>query len=66
MVLFYIFLYIVIGAAISSAYYYVRLRGNKVSYRSDVIPIAVTVGIFWPVAAVFAFGLHYAEEFSGR
>ena len=66
MVLFYIFLYIAIGAAISSAYYYVRLRGDKVRYRSECVPIAVTIGIFWPVAAIFAFGLHYAEEFSGR
>ena len=60
MFLFWFFMYIIAGAVISSLFYYVKARDVR-GYCDYLIP-AVVIGIFWPVAAVFAFGLHYAER----
>lgn len=57
------FLYIIIGAAIGSLYYYLQLRRNR---RDDDMFDSVCIGAFWPVAAPFAFGFYFARTMSER
>lgn len=60
-ILFLCIVYILIGAAVGSIYYYLQLKNNK--YDDDVC-YSVLIGLFWPCVAPFAFGLYYAKKLS--
>lgn len=57
------FLYILIGAAIGSLYYYLQLKRDR--RNSDTFD-AVWVGALWPAVAPFAFGFYFARMMSER
>lgn len=57
------FLYVFIGAIVAFALRYLRLKAGR--YYDDSF-VCVLVGIFWPVAALFAFAIYFAEEMSGK
>lgn len=58
------FLYVIIGAIVAFALYYLRLKAGS-RYCDDSFT-SVVVGIFWPVAAPFAFAVFFAEEMNRR
>lgn len=58
------FLYVVIGAIVAFGLYYLRLKAGR-RYCDDSFT-CVMVGIFWPVAAPFAFAIYFAEEMNRR
>lgn len=58
------FLYIIIGAIFAFVLYYLRLKAG--SRYNDESFRCVVIGIFWPVAAPFAFALYFAEEMNRR
>ena len=55
-------LYIIVGAAISSAYYFIQLKTQE--RWDDELFAPILIGIFWPAAAPFAFGFCYARHLS--
>ncbi len=59
----FVFLYVFVGAAIGSLYYYLQLKRN---WRYDDPGGAILIGAFWPVAAPFAFGFYFARMMSER
>lgn len=65
MIIFVVFgiLYIIIGAAIGSLLYYLQLKQDSRDRDADA---AISIGVFWPVASPFAFGLYLAEKLSKR
>lgn len=58
------FLYVVIGAIVAFGLYYLHLKVGRTRYNDSFD--CVMVGIFWPVAAPFAFAIHFAEEMNRR
>jgi hypothetical protein len=63
MILVILFIYILCGAAIGAAYYYLQLKEDK--YNKDAF-VAVCTGLFWPVVAPFTFAFFLAEKMSKR
>jgi hypothetical protein len=63
MILAILFIYILCGAAIGAAYYYLQLKEDR--YNKDSFA-AVCTGLFWPVVAPFTFAFFLAEKMSKR
>ena len=63
MILVILFIYILCGAAIGAAYYYLQLKEDKDNKDAFV---AVCTGLFWPVVAPFTFAFFLAEKMSKR
>lgn len=63
MLFIYPILYILCGAAIGAAYYYLQLKEGR--YNKDSFA-AVCTGLFWPVVAPFTFAFFLAEKMSKR
>lgn len=63
MILAILFIYILCGAAIGAAYYYLQLKEGR--YNKDSFA-AVCTGLFWPVVAPFTFAFFLAEKMSKR
>lgn len=63
MLFIYSVLYILCGAAIGAAYYYLQLKEDR--YNKDLFA-AVCTGLFWPVVAPFTFAFFLAEKMSKR
>ena len=63
MILIMLFLYILCGAAIDAAYYYLQLKEDR--YNKDSFT-AVWTGLLWPVVAPFTFAFFLAEKMSKR
>lgn len=57
-------LYIIAGALVTFALYYVYQKAER--RCEDDSFTCVMVGIFWPVAAPFAFAIHFAKELNRR
>ncbi len=57
------FLYVLVGAAVGSFYYYLQLKRDRRDY--DTFNAALT-GILWPVVAPFEFGFYFARIMSER
>ena len=58
------FLYVAIGAVVAFSIYYLHLKAGSRYYDESFN--CVMIGIFWPVAAPFAFALYFAEEMNRR
>lgn len=58
------FLYVVIGAIVAFGLYYLHLKAGRRCYDDSFN--CIMVGIFWPVAAPFAFAIYFAEEMNRR
>ena len=58
------FLYVVIGAIVAFCLRYLHLKAGGTCYDDSFD--CVMIGIFWPVAAPFAFAIHFAEEMNRR
>lgn len=63
MILAILFIYVLCGAAIGAAYYYLQLKEDR--YNKDSFA-AVCTGLFWPVVAPFTFAFFLAEKMSKR
>ena len=59
-----LFLYVVIGAIVAFGLYYSRLKAGRRCHGDSFD--CVMVGIFWPVAAPFAFAIYLAEEMNRK
>ena len=66
MLVFYVMLYVIIGACIGSFYLYLNLKADKCCDMEDAAFMATGVGAFWPVVAPFAFGFYFARVMSER
>lgn len=57
------FLYVLIGAAVGSLYYYLQLKRSRINADTYT---AAWIGALWPVVAPFAFGFYFARTMSER
>lgn len=64
MIILFGLLYVIIGAAVTFALYYLYQKAGR-EYYDDSFN-CLMVGLLWPVAAPFAFALHFAKELNRR
>ena len=56
-------MYVAIGALLASFHYYLKV---KESTRCCDAEPSVMLGVFWPIAALFAFGIYFAKTYAEK